>query len=117
MRYCRIRSGRAREDLQGERGHDESGGAHGAGDAEEERYVSIWDTTLFLILNSYRKPLQFEKVCMQFLNIYKQQTCEVPDGLNFSVFLPVGQNFQIGGAWQLSNTKGAAFEITSAINN
>ena len=54
---------------------------------------------------------------MQFLQMYKQTTCEVADGLNLSLFLPVGQNFQLGGSWQLSNTKGAKFEITSAINN
>ena len=54
---------------------------------------------------------------MQFLGLYKQSMCEVPDGLNFGAFLPLGNNFQLGGQWQLSNSKGAAFEITSAINN
>lgn len=63
------------------------------------------------------KPLPFEKVCMQFLGMYKQTMCEVPDGLNFGAFLPLGNNFQLGGQWQLSNGRGAAFEITSAINN
>ena len=54
---------------------------------------------------------------MQFLSVYKQTACEVPDGLNFGAFLPLGNNFQVGGQWQLSNGKGAGFEITSAINN
>ena len=54
---------------------------------------------------------------MQYLAMYKQTGCEVPDGLNFGAMLPLGNNFQLGGQWQLSNSKGAAFEITSAINN
>lgn len=45
------------------------------------------------------KPLPFEKVCMQYLGMYKQTTCEVPDGLNFGAFLPLGNNFQLGGQW------------------
>ena len=63
------------------------------------------------------KPLPFEKVGMQYLGVYKQTACEVRDGLNFGAFLPLGNNFQLGGQWQLSNGTGAAFEITSAINN
>lgn len=63
------------------------------------------------------KPHPFEKVCMQYLGMYKQTACEVPDGLSFGAFLPLGNNFQVGGQWQLSNTKGAVFELTSAVNN
>lgn len=45
---------------------------------------------LVMAKKSAMKPFSFEKVCMQFLGVYKQTACEVPDGLNFSVFLPVG---------------------------
>lgn len=62
------------------------------------------------------KPQPFDKVCMQYLGMYKQQV-EIADGLNMSAFMPLGNNFQLGGAWHLSNEKGAAFELTTAINN
>ena len=29
---------------------------------------------------------------------------------------PLGNAFQVGGQWTLSNTKGAAFELTSSVN-
>ena len=52
---------------------------------------------------------------MQNTGMFKQQ--EAIDGLNLSVMFPLGNNFQLGGQWTLSNSKGANFEITSSVNN
>lgn len=34
-----------------------------------------------------------------------------------TVMMPLGNQFQLGGQWTLSNTKGASFELTTSINN
>ena len=60
------------------------------------------------------KPYPFEKL-MQNTAMFKQH--EAVDGLNFSMMLPLGNSFQLGGQWTLSNSKGASFEMTSSINN
>ena len=60
------------------------------------------------------KPYPFEKI-MQNCTVFKQH--EAIDGLNLNVMLPLGQNFQVGGQWMLSNQKGASFELTSSINS
>ena len=46
------------------------------------------------------KPFPFEKI-MQNCTIFKQH--EAIDGLNLTVMLPLGNNFQMGGQWMLSN--------------
>jgi len=60
------------------------------------------------------KPYPFEKI-MQNCTIFKQH--EAVDGLHLNVMLPLGNNFQLGGEWILSNQKGASFEMTSSVNN
>jgi len=50
-------------------------------------------------------------------NIMGYKQCDVVDGLRCSIMAPMGNNFQLGGEWTLSNTKGANFDFTSAINN
>ena len=47
--------------------------------------------------------------------MYKQH--EAIDGLNINMMMPLGSQFQVGGQWTLSNSKGAGFEFTSASNN
>ena len=60
------------------------------------------------------KPFPFEKM-MQNTAMFKQH--ETIDGLAINVMFPLGNQFQLGGMWTLSNTKGANFEITSSVNN
>ena len=50
-------------------------------------------------------------------NIAGFKQYEVVDGLRCSIMAPMGNNFQLGGEWSLSNSKGANFDFTSAINN
>jgi hypothetical protein len=38
---------------------------------------------------------------------------DVLDGLKIDIMAPLGNSFQLGGQWNLSNSKGANFEITS----
>lgn len=64
--------------------------------------------------NNSLKPYPFEKL-MQNTAAFMQQ--EAVDGLNLNVMFPLGNNFQLGGQWTLSNSKGAHFEITSSVNN
>lgn len=60
------------------------------------------------------KPFPFEKL-MQNTAMFKQH--ETVDGAAINVMFPLGNQFQIGGLWTLSNTKGAQFELMSSINN
>jgi hypothetical protein len=60
------------------------------------------------------KPFPFEKL-MQNTAMFKQH--EALDGLNMNLSLPLGQNFQLGANWLMSNTKGANFELSTALNN
>lgn len=60
------------------------------------------------------KPYPFEKL-MQNTAMFKQH--ETVDGLGLNVMFPLGNNFQLGGLWTFSNTKGANFEMTTQINN
>lgn len=60
------------------------------------------------------KPYPFEKLT-QNTAMFKQH--ETVDGLSFNMSLPLGNTFQLGSAWSLSNTKGANYEVTSSVNN
>jgi hypothetical protein len=60
------------------------------------------------------KPFPFEKL-MQNTAMFKQH--ETVDGAAINIMFPLGNQFQIGGLWTLSNTKGAQFELMSSINN
>ncbi len=60
------------------------------------------------------KPLPFESI-MSKLQIFKQH--EAVDGISINLNMPMSQQFQLGGQWILSNTKGSSFEVTSAVNN
>ena len=60
------------------------------------------------------KPYPFEKV-MQNCMVFKHH--EAIDGLNFNLMWILKHQFQIGGQWILSNSKGPAFEVTSSVNN
>jgi len=62
------------------------------------------------------KPYPFEKL-QNNTAMFKQHQGEVVDGLSLNMMLPLGNQFQLGGQWVLSNTKGAQFEITSQVNN
>ena len=39
------------------------------------------------------------------------------DGVNVEVSMPLGNNFQLGGEWTMSNSKGSSVEFTTQINN
>ena len=60
------------------------------------------------------KPFPFEKL-MQNTAMFKQH--EAVDGVSLNTNFPMGQQFQLGGTWTLSNSKGASFEMVSSINN
>lgn len=60
------------------------------------------------------KPYPFEKL-MQNTAMFKQH--ETVDGAAINVMFPLGNQFQLGGLWTMSNTKGTLFEMTSSINN
>jgi len=42
---------------------------------------------------------------------------DVVDGINIELGMPLGNQFQLQGMWTFSNSKGANFELTSAVNN
>lgn len=58
------------------------------------------------------RPFPFEKV-MANCGGFKQ--FEAVDGLKVNIMLPMGQLFQLGGEWTLSNSKGPSFEFTSVV--
>lgn len=60
------------------------------------------------------KPFPFEKVQNNTASFMQH---EAIDGLNLNVMLPLSNNFQVGGQWMLSNSKGANFELTSSVNS
>lgn len=47
--------------------------------------------------------------------MFKQH--EAVDGITMNVQFPLGNQFQLGGAWTLSNSKGASFELMTVVNN
>lgn len=58
------------------------------------------------------RPYPFEKI-MGNVGGFKQ--FESIDGLKVNIMLPMGQLFQLGGEWNLSNSKGPSFEFTSVV--
>ena len=62
------------------------------------------------------KPYPFEKL-MQNCGAFKQHREETVDGLGLNVMFPMGNQWQVGGQWNMSNTKGGSFEMTSVVTN
>lgn len=60
------------------------------------------------------KPYPFEKI-QQNCALFKQH--DSIDGLSVNVMMPLGNQFQMGGEWKFSNSKGSSFELMTSINN